>query len=115
MTQDVTPERVESEVRRLARKLEERTDELAELFRIAAEAEVAYRVGYAKALLRSDERTVGRQEADATVATADLLQSRKIAEALAESAKESTRSLRDQISAVQSVGAMLRAQMSLAK
>jgi hypothetical protein len=109
----VTPETIENEVRRLARKLEERTDELAVLFRAAAEADVAYRVAYAKALLASNEKTVGRQEADATVKTADLLQARKIAEALAESAKESTRSLRDQISAVQSVGAMLRAQMAL--
>jgi hypothetical protein len=102
-----SPEDVEREVRRLARKLEAKTDELAELFHDAAEAEVAYRVEYAKA--------VAEREAAATVYCEKLLWDRKTKEAVADAAREAARSLRDQISAVQSVGAMVRSQMELAR
>jgi hypothetical protein len=110
-----TPAQIESEIRRLARKLEDRTDELAGLFRGAAEADVAYRLAYAKALLVADGDTVSAREAHATLTTAELLLDRKVAEAVADAGRESVRSMRDQLSAVQSVGAMLRAQMDLAR
>jgi hypothetical protein len=110
-----SPEDVEREVRRLARKLEAKTDELAELFHDAAEAEVAYRVEYAKALLVADAKTVAEREAAATVYCEKLLWDRKTKEAVADAAREAARSLRDQISAVQSVGAMVRSQMELAR
>lgn len=109
----VTPASVESEIRRLARKLEVKTDELADLFQSAAEADVLYRIEFAKALLLSQEKTVAEREADATVRCAALLTDRKCKDAIADAARESCRSLRDQLNAVQSVGANLRAQMQL--
>ena len=111
----VTPKSIENEIRRLAHKLESKTDELAELFRKAAEAEVTYKREYAKALLLSDADTVGQREAEAMRATEALLLDRRVAEAVADAARESVRSMRDQLSAVQSVGAMLRSQMELAR
>lgn len=110
---NVTPATVENEIRRLANKLEVKTDELADLFQAAADAEVVYRVEFAKALLRSQEKTVAEREADATVQCAALLTDRKCKEAVADAGRESCRSLRDQLNAVQSVGANLRAQMQL--
>jgi len=112
---NLTPDTITEEVRRLARKLEQRTDDLAELFQTAAEADVAYRVEYAKALLVADGKTAGEREAVAVTRCARLLEARKTSEAVADSARESVRSLRDQISAVQSVGAMVRSQMELAR
>jgi hypothetical protein len=106
---------VEQEVRRLARKLEQQTDELATLFREAAEAEVRYRVEYAKSMYKAPGATFKDREAWATANTAELLLDRKVKEAVAEAAKQSVYSLRDQISAVQSVGAMVRASMGLAR
>lgn len=110
----VTPDKVEDEIRRLSRKLEAKTDELAEVFQSAADAEVAYRVEFAKALLRSQEKTVAEREADAMVQCAALLMDRKGKEAVADAAREAARSLRDQINAVQSISANLRAEMQLA-
>jgi hypothetical protein len=70
-------------------------------------------VAFARALLESDEGSDTRRKADADIRTEDLLRARLHAAAIADAAKESTRSMRDQLNAVQSVGAMLRAQMSL--
>ncbi len=109
----VTPSSVEKEIRRLAHKLESKTDDLAVSFKEAADAEVVYKVEYAKALLLSDLKTVAEREADATVKCERLLTDRKCKEAVADAARESVRSLRDQLNAVQSVGANLRAQMQL--
>lgn len=111
----VTPATIETEIRRLARKLEQRTDDLAELFTAAAEADVAYRLEFAKALLVAEGKTAGEREAAATLHCERLLTQRKVTEAVADSARESVRSLRDQLSAVQSVGAMVRSQMELAR
>ncbi len=110
----ITPRVIDDELRRLAHKLESRTDDLAELFNAASEAEAAYRVAFAKALLRSEEKTVARQEADALLKCERLFIDRKCKEAVADAGRESVRSMRDQITAVQSVGANMRAEMSLA-
>lgn len=99
----ITPASVEAELRRLCKKLEERTDSLAQLLHAAAEAEVAYRAEFAKALLKSDAKTVAEREAEATLATEDHLYARKTSEAVADACREAVRSLRDQISAVQTV------------
>lgn len=91
MTVLVTPAEVEAELRPLARRLEARTDALAGLLRAAAEADVAYRLAYAKALLRAEGDTVSEREALATLATASELTVRKTTEAVADAAKESIR------------------------
>lgn len=111
----VSPASIENEIRRLARKLEQKTDDLADLFEAAAKAEVTYKVEFAKAVLASNGKTVGEREAEATEQCAGLYFDRKVAEAVADAARESVRSMRDQLSAVQSVGALLRSQMELSR
>jgi hypothetical protein len=108
MTTPVTPAQAERELRRLAQKLEERTDALAGFLRDAAAADVSYRLAHARALLRAEGDTVGEREAHALLAVENELRERKATEAVADAAKESVRSLRDQLSAVQSVNANVR-------
>jgi hypothetical protein len=103
----VGPAQVENELRRLARKLESKTDALAELLIAAAKADVAYRVSHAKALLAADG-TVQERDAIAVLAVKDALLERKITEAVADAARESVRSLRDQLDAVRSINANTR-------
>jgi hypothetical protein len=105
----VTPAQAELELRRLARRLEAKCDELPSLLREAAEADVAHRLAYAKALLGAEGSTVAEREALATLAVANKLKARKMTEAVADAAKESIRAMRDQLSAVQSINANTRA------
>jgi hypothetical protein len=78
------------------------------LLRDAPAADVAYKLAYAKALLGAEGSTVAEREALATPAVEHELRERKTTEAVADAAKESVRSLRDQLSAVQSVNANVR-------
>jgi hypothetical protein len=109
----LTPAQCETEMRRLAHKLEERTDALAGLLEAAAEADVAYKVAFATALLKATGNTVSEREARATLAVEAELRERKHAEAIADACREAVRSLRDQLSAVQSVNANIRFQAGL--
>jgi hypothetical protein len=108
MTTPVTPVQAEAELRGLARKLEERTDALAGLLRTAAEADVNFKTAYAKALLAAAGDTVSEREARATLTVETELRDRKHTEAIADACREAVRSLRDQLSAVQSVNANVR-------
>jgi hypothetical protein len=89
-------------------RLEEKTDELAGLLEQVARADVAYRLASAKALLQVDGDTVPERDAQATLEVAAELTERKASEAIAEAAKESVRSLRDQLRAMQSLNANIR-------
>ena len=109
----LTPAACEEELRRLSKKLEERTDALAGLLVNAATTDVDYRVEHAKALLRSVCPTDKQREADATEQTAELLRTRKVSEAHADACREAVRSLRDQLSACQSANANVRFQAGL--
>jgi hypothetical protein len=104
----LTPAATEAELHRLTKKLEERTDALAGFLEAAAEADVAYRFAYAKALLRADGDTIPIREANATLAVEQELWDRKTTEAVADACRETVRSLRDQLRAVQSVNANVR-------
>jgi hypothetical protein len=73
MTAPVTPAQAEHELRRLARRLEAKCDELPGLLRAAAEADVAYRLAYSKALVAAEGDTVAEREAQATLAVAEEL------------------------------------------
>jgi hypothetical protein len=94
---------IEAEISRIAHLLEARTETYADYASQAAEAEHAYRVGYAKAVLLSQQSTVAMREADATVQVGELLRQRRQREAVADATKESLRSFRDQLSAMQSL------------
>jgi hypothetical protein len=113
VTRPLTPVDVEGELDRLATKLETKSDELAQLLQRAAEADVNYRLAHAKALLRAEGDTVSEREATATLAVEAELRERKTTEAVAHACLESVRSLRDQLSAVQSINANTRYQTGL--
>ena len=104
----ITPTEVEAELVRLADRLEHKSDELAGLLEAAAKADVAFRLAHARALLRADGDTVAEREAEATLAVEAELRERKTTEAVADACREAVRSLRDQLSAVQSVNANVR-------
>jgi hypothetical protein len=104
----VTPAQVEAELARLSEKLEEKSDKLATLLESAATADVNYKLGHARQLLRAEGDTVSEREAEAVLACADLLRERRHSEALADAAKESIRSLRTQLDALRSINANVR-------
>lgn len=97
----------------MSRRIEGKADELGELFEAAGAAEVEYKVARARVLLSSERKTVAEREAEAEVQCERLLQARRNAEAVADAARESLRALRDQLTAVCSVGANLRAEMQM--
>lgn len=102
MSKPLTPTQCEEELRRLSKKLEERTDALAGLLDTAAEAEWKYKVDFATALIRVQGDNAPQRDAKATIECKDQLRSRLHSAAIADACREAVRSLRDQISAVQS-------------
>ncbi len=111
---ETTPRDVERELWRLMSRLDGRLAEHERIVVEAAEAEAEYRVEFAKALLRAEGATVAEREARATLATERLLRDRKVKEAVAAASLEAQRSLREQLQAVRSVGASVRAAMEMA-
>lgn len=105
--------RVDGEIIRLSEVLDERVGEYSGLAVRAAEAEAAYRVAYAKAFL-AVTGTVGAREAQALVACESLLFERLLAEGVRDSCQESMRSIRAQLSALQTLAANERAALSVA-
>lgn len=105
--------RVDSEIQRLSQVLDQRVDEYGELAVRAAECEAAYRIAYAKVYLGT-EGTVSAREQTAVVACADQLTERLLAEGIRDSCQESMRSIRAQLSALQTLAANERAALSVA-
>lgn len=110
----LTPSQVQGEIERLSDELGRRSEALANLFQAAAEAEVNHKREYAKALLRSRAKTDKLRESEAITDTADLLLERHTTQAVADAAREAVRSLRNQLTAVCSIGANLRTEMQMA-
>jgi hypothetical protein len=108
MSRPLGPAAVEAEMRRLAEELEKRTSALAGLLETAASADVAFKLAYARAVLEAEGRTVPEREAQATLAVETELRERKHAEAVADACREAVRSLRDQLSALQSLNRNVR-------
>jgi hypothetical protein len=112
---------IEAEILRLSGALEEQSNEYVMCARAAAEAEVAWKVGYDKALLRVSHSpegkglTVPEKHATAELEVEHLLFRHTVSEAVAKAALQSCRSTMASLSAVQSVGANLRAQMELSR
>lgn len=98
----MTPQELDEELHRLNSRLEGKTEAFAILARDAAVAEVDYKIEFAKALLVSGKKTVSEREADALIQCEDYYRARKVNEAVANACLEAMRSIRDQISAVQS-------------
>jgi hypothetical protein len=108
-----TPAEVATEIQRLCQVIEGKCVNYARLAHEAGEREADYRVKYAQTLLVSLSKTVAEREAEATVECERELRARKAAEAVADACRESIRAARDQLNAVQSIGANLRAEMQL--
>ncbi len=94
---------VSSEIERLIGLLELRTDEFRALAVEAAEAEVDFKKAWAIAILKSKEGTVAEREAAATLSSDEELRKRRASEAVRDSCLESMRSLRAELSALQSL------------
>lgn len=105
------PAEVEQELERLIERLEVATDDYAVMAREAGEAEVGYKVAYAKALLTASG-TVAIREATATVATEVEALRRRIAEARVQAQRELLFTIRGAIDAVRTISASLRAGLS---
>jgi hypothetical protein len=109
----MTPPETEAELERLSSRLEAKSNVLGTLLRKAAEADVAYRVAYAKAMLVAQEKTVAERESWATVQCEALLLERKISEAIADACRESVRSIREQLQAMRSINSNARTMSGL--
>ena len=105
--------RVDSEILRLSQLLDERVDEYSSLAVAAAEAEAAYRIAYARCYL-STEGTVSAREQRSVLECSDKLTERLLAEGVRDSCQESMRSIRAQLSALQTLAANERAALSVA-
>jgi len=108
----VTQARVESEIMRLSALLEDRNDAIASAAERAAHADVAYRRMHAGAILQAEGRNAEQREAWAHLQVLDEYYERKMAESSLLAAQESARSLRAQLSALQSLAANIRALVS---
>lgn len=108
MTAPLTQVDIESEIVRLSRLAEQVTQKLAERARAAAEADVAYKVAHAKALLVAEGPQYVR-DAEATVATEQEFTAKRTTEALLLSAQEAGRNYRAQLDSLRSINANLRA------
>ncbi len=103
----LNPVACERELLRFVGLLEHATQETARRGRAAAEAEVAHRVAYAKAIIAA-QGTVAEREALATVATEQELLARRLAEASLDASRDASRNMREQLGALRTVSANLR-------
>lgn len=112
MDQPLTQFEVEKELKRLADELGgEVLDELAEVSKAAAQAEATFKVGYAKAVLTSEYKTLKDREYDATVKTEDLLFQMRAKEALVRLMREKCAAYRSSIDALRTIAANVREQV----
>ncbi len=103
----LNPVACEKEILRFVGLLEHATQETARRGRVAADAEVAHRVAYAKAIIAASG-TVSEREALATVATEAELLARRLAEASLDASRDASRNMREQLGALRTVAANLR-------
>lgn len=111
-----TPEELTDEMLRLSRQLDKNQENLVKWAVEWATYERDYRKGKAIAFaaVRQEKLVAADREAQVEAATADLRHLRDHAEVMKSSSTEAVRNLRSQLSALQSIGAATRAEMSLA-
>lgn len=107
--QTINPVLCEQEILRLVRLLETATGISAKRARASAEADVAFRGAWARAIGLAEGKTVDLREADATLATLDEYSSKRTAEATLWASTEAGRNIRAQLDALRSVQVNLRA------
>src|SRR5688572_21045503 len=109
MYQPITQVEVEAEIHRLVVDLEAETERLLSLGREASQAEVNYKREHAKAFLSADG-PVNKREAEADVATSELLLARRISDVTYEACREKCRMIRTALDAYRSINANVRSQ-----
>lgn len=100
---------VEQEILRISGLLDHQVGEVAKRARAAAEAEVAWKLAYARHSLIAEGKTVGERDAAALLECEDELKAHKYADAVLLAAQEAGRSLRAQIDALRTLAANQRA------
>lgn len=103
----LTPVAVERELSRLIAAAEDCARDLADRAHDAGQAEHAFKVGYARALLRADG-AVAVREAQALLAVEDEHLARKIADARLLAAQEAGRMIRASLDALRSINTNVR-------
>lgn len=118
-TDVITAAEVEEKILTISDSMEEALDVLDAFAERSAEAEVTYKVAYAKSSLgasgrsgsgREGRMTVDEREATAILACEAQLRERLISEALYEVQREKLRTLRSQLDALRTISANIRAQ-----
>ena len=100
---------VEDELVRLSDRLEESTHELAKHMQAYAQAEVNFKRAFAQTFVKA-EGAMDLREQIAVLETADERMAWRSAEALKDSTQELCRTYRNQIDALRTIGANVRAQ-----
>ncbi len=114
----ITLEDMSSEMKRLSDSIDKALGSLHQQAKQLADAEHAYRKAIAVAWLevrRADEGTAADKDAQVKSMTADLRQTRDLADGLRVAALEAIRSRRTQVSALQSLMNAHRAEAEIAK
>lgn len=106
---------IEEEVWRISERLDHQVGEIAKRARAAAEADVAYKLAHAKAVLVAEGATVGERDAKALLECADEYHAHRGADAVLLAAQEAGRSLRAQIDALRTLAASQRAALTYAE
>lgn len=109
MTEPLSQVFIESEIVRLSGLAERVTTELAKRARDAAEADANYKRSHAQSFLMAQGKTVGDREAVAALECDEEYTQRRITEALLLAAQEAGRNYRQQLSALQTLAANIRA------
>lgn len=107
-TQPLSQMDVEAEILRLSDMAEKVTQTLAKRARAAAEADVAFKLCHAKALLLADGPQYVR-DAEATVKCGTEYHEKRATEALLLAAQEAGRNYRTQLDSLRSINVNLRA------
>lgn len=101
---------IERTLEQVLAAMEDATEEYAALSDRSAEADVTFKVSFAKARLVSEQKTVAEREDEATVQTEREALSYKIAESRAKAQKEYLNTLRARSDGLRSLLASVRGQ-----
>lgn len=117
MTDLLTPREVMDEMVRLSQLLDDALSYAKRAAHEYAEADDAYRVAHAKAFVTAKDggATDAMAKARADLATEGIRSRARLAEAMNKTAVEAIRSRRTQVSALQTAGNALRAELEIAR
>lgn len=106
---------ISQDILRISGRLDFQVGQVAERARAAAEADVAFKLAHAKAILEVEGATVAEREAKALLACAESYALHRGADAVLLAAQEAGRSLRSQIDALRTLAASQRAALTYAE